>query len=195
MKNLTGIILAFLFVANLNAQSVYTELRDGIIDKGYESFSLLDPTMKDKEGKSNKEQAVIISDDYMASVTAYTTPDFPSVEVKKQVEHAIKHELITNDYKHKKQGGEMMVSYMVFGKDGSLTGDFTDNEAVAVDRNREYDVKKGTILISIIDKESGETVWSGFSDGALSGNNAMDDNQVIKSVSGILDRLRTVRNY
>ncbi|MBK6264472.1 DUF4136 domain-containing protein [Marivirga sp. S37H4] len=191
MKNLLVLFLAFLFVANANAQTIYTELRDGVIDKDYDSFSLLDPT---KKAEPNTKEAVIISDDYMTSIVTYTDPDFPSQDVKKQVEHAIKHELITDDYKHKKSGGEMLVSYLVFGREGTLKGDFTDDdELIGIDRAEEHDVKKGTLLISVIDKESGRTVWSGFSDGAFSSETPMDDNKVIKVVSDILDRLRLER--
>ncbi|WP_296623438.1 DUF4136 domain-containing protein [Marivirga sp.] len=129
----------------------------------------------------------------MASITAYAVPVFPSMEVKKQVEHAIKHELITEDYKHIKSGGEMLVSYLIFGKDGQLQGDFTENE-YGIDKDVD-EVKKGTLLISIIDKESGSTVWSGFSDGAFGGDAPMDDNQIVKTVSNILDWMRTEDNY
>ncbi|HET8858809.1 hypothetical protein [Marivirga sp.] len=154
MKNLIGLIIAILVVTNLNAQSIYSELRDGLVDKNYESFSLLDPT---KEVKPNSAEALIISEDYMAQVTTYTVPDFPSVEVKKQVENAIKHELITQDYKHQESNGEMLVSYLIFNREGTLQGDFSEDEAYGLDKE-EYEVKKGTLLISIIDKESGATV-------------------------------------
>ncbi len=192
MKNLIGIILTFLIVLNVNAQNIHTQLSDGIIEKDYESFSILDPT---KKAEPNSKEAMIIADDYMASVVTYTVPDFPSTEVKNEVQHAINHELITDDYKHVKSGGEMLVSYAIFGKDGSLKGDFTDNEAIDPDGVEIHKVSKGTLLISIIDRKSGDTVWSGFSDGALSSKYTMDDNQVIKTVSNILGRLRTERNY
>ncbi|HET8859584.1 hypothetical protein [Marivirga sp.] len=38
-------------------------------------------------------------------------------------------------------------------------------------------------------------VWSGFSDGAIASDSPMDDNQIIKAVANILDRLRTEDNY
>ncbi|GAA5041259.1 hypothetical protein GCM10011506_42810 [Marivirga lumbricoides] len=192
MKNLLGLFFAFLFVANVNAQTIYTELRDGVIDKDFDSFSILDPT---KKPESKTKEALIISDDYVASITAYTDPNFPSPEVKKQVEHAIKHELITDDYKHKKSGGEMLVSYFIFSKDGKLRGDFTENEMTSIDRAEEFDVKKGTLLISVIDKESGQTVWSGFSDGAFASTSPMNDNQVIKTVSNIMDYMALENAY
>lgn len=190
MKNLIGLIIGILFVTNLHAQKIQTELRDGLIDKNYKSFSLLDPT---KEAKPNTKEAVIIGEDYLATVTSYSEPDFPSMEIKRQVEHAIKHELITQDYKHVKSGGEMLVSYLIFGKDGKLHGDFNDGK-YGMDKE-EYELKKGTLLISVIDKESGSTVWSGFSDGAFTSDKSMDDNQIIKTVYGILDRLITEDNY
>ncbi|WMN11084.1 DUF4136 domain-containing protein [Marivirga salinae] len=169
---------------NLNAQNIKTEIMDGLVDKNYESFSILN---SDKKVEPNTKESMIISSDYMTSIITYTEPTFPTLAVKNEVEDAIRHELIASGYDHKKSGSNMLVIYSILSKNGEIKGDFADENESDIE---EYDVSKGTLIISIIDRESGETVWSGFNDGALSKVTSLEENKIVRSVSEILNRLR-----
>ncbi|HET8859585.1 DUF4136 domain-containing protein [Marivirga sp.] len=188
MKNLIVFITAFFIISNLNAQDVQTELRDGIIDKDYESFSILNSEM---ELAPDTREAMIIADDYMAEIITYTDPIFPSLGVINEVEDAITHELIAAGYKHEKSGADMVVIFSIYSKDGKISGDFNNDDYSSIEK---YDVSKGTLLISIIDRESGATVWSGYNDGALEGVSSLEENKLITSVTEIMNNLR-FENY
>lgn len=261
MKDLTAIFLALLFATSLNAQSVYTELKDGLIEKDYETFSFLkmgyekdDMTQKDskkqgyesdqnqndkarhgntgntdmkknkntkqkdqmkeaqtgktsqnKMGKSGSDEPRNWSNghqddrvgqkdktqEYFSAILVYTNPEFPDKKTKKTVKHAIKHELISQGYEMDDSNPDFLVSYVVFNEEGKITGDYgNDNNNVAgIDRAEEYEVSEGTLLVSVVDSESGETVWSGFNDGAFKNKQKIEESIVIRAVSNVLDRM------
>jgi len=192
MKFLFSLILGFFYLSNLTAQDIKTELKDGIIDKDYKAFSILNT---DQKFEPESQEALILSSDYMTSIITFTDPDYPSPTLKDEVENALRHELISQGYAHKKSGAKMLVAYSIYNRDGIIKGDFTENDRNEVMANEEYKVKKGTLLISIIDKESGQTIWSGFNDGALANVTSSDENKIVKSVSGIMNQLRLERSY
>ena len=187
MKNLIGVILGLLIVSNVNAQQVQAELRDGLIDKDYDAFSILN---SNSNIKPNTKEAMIFSDDYMAGIITYTGSSFPTVAVRNEIEDAIRHELIADGYNHQMSGSEMLVIYSIFSKKGEVIGDFANNDRAS---SETFDVGKGTLIISIIDRESGETVWSGFNDGALANVTSLEENKIVRSVTDILDLLRLER--
>lgn len=184
MKFLIGLFLGVIFFSNSNAQNIQTELMDGIVDKNYESFTIL---KNDKNLEPNTREGMIMSSDYVTRIITFTEPNFPTSEVKNKVEDAIKHELIAAGYDHKKSGSNMLVLYSIFSRDGELIGDFNDDDNINTEK---VNVDKGTLIISIIDRETGETVWSGFNDGAFDKVSSTEENKIIRSVSELLERLR-----
>lgn len=152
MKTLTGLILGIFFVSSINALNIQTELQDGLIDKNYESFSILN---SDGKIEPNTKEAMIFNDDYMAGIITYTDPMFPTIAVKNEVEDAIRHELIAAGYDYELSGSKMLVIYSILSENGEIAGDFADENNSNVES---YDVEKGTLIISILDRDSGETV-------------------------------------
>jgi|GEM_PF-6066719 hypothetical protein len=189
MKFFIGLILGVLFFSNTNAQNVQTELMDGLVDKNYESFSIIN---SDQKMEPNSQEAVILNSDYMTSIITYTEPTFPTLAVKNEVEDAIRHELIAAGYDYEKSGSKMLVIYSILSDDGKISGAFDEENKESIEQIK---VGKGTLIISILDRESGETVWSGFNDGALAKVTSLQENKIVKSVSEILNMLRLESDY
>ncbi len=184
MKYLIGLILGFLMVSNVHGQNIQTELMDGLVDKNYGSFSILN---SDKKIEPNTKEAMILRGEYFTNIVTYTSPTFPSLAVKNEVEDAIRHELIAAGYDHEKSNAKMLVIYSVLNKNGEISGAFNDENKADIET---IEVGKGTLIISIIDRESGSTVWTGFNDGALAKVSSLEENKIVRAVSGILERLR-----
>ncbi len=131
--------------------------------------------------------------EYFSAILIYTDPEFPDWQTKRTVKHAIKHELISEGYEMDEENPDFLVSYLVFNKDGKLKGDFVEDDenlaATTIDTPEEFDVSEGTLLVSVIDRETGETVWSGFNDGAFKDNQNIEEADAIRAVSNVLDRM------
>ncbi len=191
MKKLLGLFFIGLFVSiSVTAQEIYSEETDGLIEGDYDSFKIMD---MQKRSQAGSVEAVVIEGEYVQSLLVYNDPNFPTSEIKSAIGHAIKHELINQDYEMAEDKPDLLFTYLVYGKEGRLTGEFSDPNYPGIDegtdRNNTYEMKKGSLLISAIDVETGETVWSGFSNGAFSGMETIKEEDVIRTVTDILETL------
>jgi hypothetical protein len=187
MKKIISLILSISLVSiGLQAQ-VYTEQADGLRNEDYETFAFLDQS---KSYQKSSKEMLIIDSPSMRSIWVYNDPAYPSPDVKKQIERSIKQEMISEGFKMDDKDADLLVSYIVFSKDGTLKGNYRDEDQLPnMQTVEEYEVDRGTLFVSIADKESGEIVWQGFHKGAFSGKQQIQEDEAITAVVSILDRL------
>jgi hypothetical protein len=185
MKNIILILTTFCFgLTGLHAQNIYSERKPGLMDKEYETFAFLD--QNGKKGMNEKE-LLIFENPMIKSIWVYDDPMFQSERKKATIKESIKQGLIDNGMKADKMNADAYVSYTIFKENGKLTGSFVDkNENAFPNATESIDVDKGTLFVTLLDSDSGEMLWQGFKNGAISKNSS--DNELIKAVTDILDR-------
>lgn len=179
MKYLFSLILSSLLFVNQTQAQVYSESRKGI-EKEFETFKLLNPGNQYEEESA---EAVIIRDPYFQEMLVFASTQYPDKQSKEDLTQAVQHEMISEDFDWVASNPDLYVSYVVFDGQGTLKGNFRD---VNNRPTQEYKVKEGTLMISVIDSDTGKAVWQGFSDGALDSN--ITEEEAIKAVSNVMDR-------
>lgn len=185
MKNLifTLAFAGLCFV--MQAQDVYTQKQAGIIEKDYETFSFVDQS---KKSTMDKQDLLVFDDPYMTSIWVFSDPAYPDAKSKAGIKKAITQELISKGYKKVEKGADMLVSYTVFKSDGDITGNFIDDNGNAFpNTNEEIAIKKGTLLISILDRKTGKALWHGFDKKGLGTSASIEDTKTMKSVTSTLN--------
>ncbi|MBL3654861.1 DUF4136 domain-containing protein [Fulvivirga sediminis] len=186
MKKIALSLALSIFFISSYAQRIYSEKSTGAITDNYKTFALLDPQQPAETGSA---EALVIESDNMQSVWVFTNENYPGEEVKKSIETSIKQEFIESDYKFKANNPDILVSFMVFDKEGKIKGHFDDNTTTAgIETPETIEFDKGTLLITVTDYKSGKTVWQGFENEAFS-KSTITEGDVMKAVTDILQSL------
>ena len=117
--------------------------------------------------------------------------------LKAEIREAIEHEMIAHGYELNRTNGELMVNFRVFDEPTEYTG-FEDNnsywqgqELVERGERRTYELEAGTLMIDIIDKETGKLVWTGYASGILEGDSFdRSEESIVEAVNQIFEELR-----
>lgn len=185
MKKIILVLMTFCIgIVTVKAQNIYTDAKLGLEKDDYETFAFLDQTRKKD---MNKNQLMIVESPMMQSIWVYDDPRFPSKGTRETIKRSIKQGLIDDGMKNDKMKPDAYVSYVILKEKGKLKGKFVDrNEAAFPNATETVEVDKGTLFVTLIDSETGEMVWQGFKNGAVTEGD--DENKIIKSVTEILDR-------
>lgn len=107
--------------------------------------------------------------------------------LKQDIREAVGYELESRGYKEDETNPDMVVNFRIFDKPVTLTGyesygtSYWSGEQI---RNREdiatYEVEAGTVLVSLLDRESGDILWQGFASGLVDGDAFVKDENKIK---------------
>lgn len=120
---------------------------------------------------------------------------------KAMIRDAVQHELGSRGY-DKSQGADMVVNFRVFDKPTEIVG-FTglgddywgDLSAVEPDNRRTFNVEAGTLMVHLVDKETGKLIWQGFASGIMEGDAIVKDKTKIQqAVSSIFDQFNRGTN-
>jgi hypothetical protein len=182
---LTTFLIGIICYSNTFAQTIYAENAEVIEDYDYETFAILDGNTA-----NNEVAAVIMQSEYMTRMVVFEDKKYPGQEVSDDIMQAVKFSLISKGYNQAEQNPDFYVSYRVYAKDGEITANFENDYLYgSMDRRKEYDVKKGSIIITVVDASTNEMVWIGVNDGALERNMGMKENRVIRSVTNLMERM------
>ena len=181
------VLLTLTFVAlcfALQAQNVYTIKQPGLTEGDYTTFSFLD---QNKKSTMDKQDILVFDDPFMTSIWVFNDPKYPDAKSNANIQKAITQELIRKGFKKVDKGADMLVSYSVFSNDGNVKGIFKDdNGDIVSDIYETTAIKKGTLMISLIDRKTGMPLWHGFDKNALGQNASIPDTQTMKAVTSTL---------
>lgn len=113
---------------------------------------------------------------------------------KAQIREAVRNEMMAVGYEFDDNAPDLVVNFRVFDKAATISGpqDFGDdywgaaNYKDVAGADGPYEVEAGTLLISLIDKESGAIVWHGFASGLIDNDQFIkDEGKVIQAVNMI----------
>lgn len=115
--------------------------------------------------------------------------------LKAQVREAVRNELMGLGYELTDNNPDLIVNFRVFDKPVILTSmsDYGNNYWGSSEYNNlrnktDYEVEAGTLLISLIDRETGTLVWNGFASGLIDNDQFIkDEGKVIEAVSMIFE--------
>ncbi len=168
----------------LQAQNVYTLKQPGLNEEDYKTFSFLD---QNKKSTMEKQDILVFDNPFMTSLWVFYDTKYPDAKSNANIKKEITQELIRKGYKKVDKGADMLVSYTVFKDDGNVTGNFTDDYGDTFPESKEtIAIKKGTLMISLIDRKTGMPLWHGFDKNALSQNTSIPDTQTMKAVTTTL---------
>jgi hypothetical protein len=146
--------------------------------------------VKQDEARREKQPAYIYS--YSLIIPA------KDINVNNVIKDAISNELEGRGYRETPENGDLLVVYQVLEHRASLHGFKNDYPATA--RGREvrqpsdtttFALEPGTLIVNLIDANTSEAVWSGFSSGMID-NNAFitDEVQLKEAVHSIFEKFR-----
>ncbi len=188
MKNLifTLAFVGLCFV--VKAQDVYSQRQPGIIEENYKTFSFIDQSKKSTKDKKDKQELIVYEDPFLTRIWLFSDPAYPDTKSNASIKKAITQELLRKGYKKVDKDADMLVSYTVFKSDAEIPGNFTDDNGNAFPNSTEtVKVKKGTLLISIMDRKNSKALWHGFDKNALGESASIEDTKVMKSVTSTLN--------
>lgn len=112
---------------------------------------------------------------------------------KSQLREAIKEELMGLGYKMDETNPDLIVTFRVFQEPTSLKGfegygpGYWGNTSFRqISDQTTYDVKAGTLLVSLADRKNAQVVWQGFASGLI------DDDQFIKDKATIREAVNLI---
>lgn len=113
--------------------------------------------------------------------------------LKADLRDAIRGELRGRGYTEQKQNPDMIVNFRVFDKPVRLKG-YTDagygasywgpTELRDARDTTSYQVEAGTLLISLVDRKSGQMIWQGFASGLIKGSAFLKDKVKLSEARG-----------
>lgn len=120
---------------------------------------------------------------------------FNNATTRSKIKDAIMYELISKGYKFRYFEPDMLVSFYVTEQPGELTvynGYELYNSGFDTTRTADnietINVKPGTLLISLIDRKSGEMVWRGYANDALNPDMVNSAPKVMHAVASIFQK-------
>ena len=114
------------------------------------------------------------------------------IELKHNIREAIKDEMEAKGYKLDMQNPDLLVNFRVFEEETELIGyqegtDYwTDEEIRTADDRTTYQLEEGSLIIDLVDAESGVAVWRGYASGILE-KNKFDRNE--RSIATAVDMI------
>ncbi|GAA4470754.1 hypothetical protein GCM10023189_59950 [Nibrella saemangeumensis] len=107
--------------------------------------------------------------------------------LKDLVRDAVSHEMESRGYKQNRQGADLVVNFRVFDQPTTLRG-FTgygttywgDMEVRQPEDTASFQVERGTLMVNMLDRNTGEVVWQGFASGLMEGNEFIHGEDKIK---------------
>lgn len=119
---------------------------------------------------------------------------FNNESERSKVQDAIEHELQAKGLKQDPNNPDLVVNFRILEKDADLRAyngyetTYYDFEKVRTENNVEtIHLKKGSLLISLADREKGQVVWQGYSSGTFNGESIKDNQQIKMAVEKIFD--------
>ncbi|WP_345264328.1 DUF4136 domain-containing protein [Nibrella viscosa] len=97
--------------------------------------------------------------------------------LKERIRNAVAFSLEGRGYNKVQQNADLIVNFRVFDKPTTIQG-FTgygsgywgDLQVRNPENSKEFQVEAGTLIINLLDKNTGEVVWQGFASGLMDGN-------------------------
>ncbi|HEX6171059.1 MAG TPA: DUF4136 domain-containing protein [Chitinophagaceae bacterium] len=123
---------------------------------------------------------------------------------KSQLREAVQEELMGLGYRMDKKNPDLVVNFRVFEEPTTLKGfegygsSYWGNQKYRhISDQTTYDVKAGTLLVSLLDKKDAQVVWQGFASGLIDNDKFIKDKATIRqAVSLIMDDYGVrVNNY
>lgn len=114
------------------------------------------------------------------------------------IQDAISNELEGRGYRENQSDGDLVVAYQVLEQKAKLHGYVNDDPKVVGGREvrtpqdtATFDLKPGTLIISLIDEETSQMVWTGFNPGMNENDMFMTDEVKLKeAVHNIFDKFK-----
>jgi hypothetical protein len=115
--------------------------------------------------------------------------------LKAQIREAVRNEMMAVGYTPDDNRPDIIVNFRLFDKPVILRSmddygsDYWGATSYSnIGDNTSYEVEAGTLLVSLIDRESGRVVWNGFASGLIDNDEFIkDEGKVIEAVSMIFD--------
>lgn len=102
--------------------------------------------------------------------------------LKQEIRDAVSHELEARGYQEDETNPDLVVNFRVFDEPATLrgydsygTGYWSGVQMTAREDLETYEVEAGTLLVSLLDRETGDLVWQGFASGLLDGDAFIKD--------------------
>jgi len=96
---------------------------------------------------------------------------------KSMVRDAVDHEMASRGYSYSATGGDLVLNFRVFDQpteirtnDNLGNGYWASNEAYPYNSREEVKLDKGSILVQMIDRTKGVSVWQGYASGLTDGD-------------------------
>lgn len=118
------------------------------------------------------------------------------LELKAEIRDAVKSEMEGRGYRLDETSPDMIINFRVFDKPVTLKGFDTYGQSYwggttvnGPDQIKSYDVKAGTLLVSMLDKKDSRIVWQGFVSGLIDNDAFMKDEvKIQQAVHELFDR-------
>lgn len=118
------------------------------------------------------------------------------LKLKSQIREAIQDEMMGLGYKIQKGTPDLVVNFRVFqepvtlsGFDGYGTSYWGTNKYRQISDKATYEMKAGTLLVSLLDTKGGQVVWQGFASGLIEGDRFIKDKATIReAVNMVMDK-------
>lgn len=115
---------------------------------------------------------------------------------KAHIRNAVSHELGSRGYEKSADSPDMVVNFRLFDKPTTISalGDMGENywDGTPVPEPatpQSYQVEAGTLMVHLIDKESGKLLWQGFASGFMEGEGITHDKTKIQqAVKSLFDQ-------
>jgi hypothetical protein len=114
------------------------------------------------------------------------------------IQDAISNELEGRGYREASDAGDLIVVYQVLEQRASLHGYNNDDPTMASGQEirqpsdtTTFALEPGTLIVSLIDKETSQVVWTGFSSG-MSNNNTFvtDEGELKEAIHNVFDEFK-----
>src|SRR5688572_29156131 len=112
---------------------------------------------------------------------------------KSQLREAIQEELMGLGYKMDKENADLIVNFRVFEEPATLKGfegygsSYWGNKTYRqISERATYDVKAGTLLISLLDRKNSQVVWQGFASGLINNDKFIKAKSTIREAVNLI---------
>jgi Domain of unknown function (DUF4136) len=112
---------------------------------------------------------------------------------KSQLREAIQEELMSLGYRIDKNNPDLIVNFRVFEDATTLKGfegygsSYWGNKSYRqISDMATYDVKAGTLLVSLLDRKNAQVVWQGFASGLIADDRFVKDKATIREAVNLI---------
>ncbi len=209
-RNIMMLILFAVGIAQAQDITVNGERKVNTDFSKYRTFSWLDPTRpirlieyttyREVPEKASAERQPAKADrkhkrDYRQEVVysyAYIIPS-ENEAMNSNLKAAVEDEMEGRGYKKDAASPDLLLSYKIFDRSTSVKA--FDNPPTTIDMNKEvqqpsdtitYELKPGTVMISLIDAHTSQVVWEGFASGVADPNDVISDETKVKQAVNLI---------